>query len=97
MPHQFLNLGWDEWGSIIVICGSIFGSLSYLGRSLLKQYVKNPLDGVRNDLKRNHDSQERSAAALEKRAEQHEQMLHDHELLLHEHDIKLEDLEEHFK
>lgn len=94
MPHQFLNLGWDEWGSVIVIFGTILGAISYLGRNLLKTYVKNPLDGVRKDLQESRETQIKNTAVFEKRAEEHEKMLQGHEILLREHNIRLKELEE---
>ncbi|MFT8477739.1 MAG: hypothetical protein ABF682_10080 [Liquorilactobacillus sp.] len=94
MPHQFLNLGWDEWGSIIVIFGTIFGAISYLGRNLLKTYVKNPLDGVRKDLQQSQETQIKNTAVFEKRAAEHDKMLQGHEILLREHNIRLKELEE---
>ncbi|MFT9051822.1 hypothetical protein [Liquorilactobacillus nagelii] len=94
MPHQFLNLGWDEWGSIIVIFGTIFGAISYLGRNLLKTYVKNPLDGVRKDLQQSQETQIKNTAVFEKRAAEHDKMLQGHEILLREHNIRLKELGE---
>lgn len=94
MPHQFLNLGWDEWGSVIVIFGTIFGAISYLGRNLLKTYVKNPLDGVRKDLQESQEAQIKNTAVFEKRAAEHDKMLQGHEILLREHNVRLKELEE---
>jgi hypothetical protein len=93
VPHQVLGLGWDEWGSIIAIISAI----GYLLRGLLKRYVELPMQGIRNDLKRSHELQEKNLHTLEQRAEQHEKMLHSHEIKLHEQGVKIEDLEDKFK
>lgn len=93
MPHEVLGLGWDEWGSIIAIISAV----GYLLRGLLKRYVELPIQGVRNDLKRSHELQEKNLHTLEMRAEQHEKMLQSHEIKLHEQGIKLEDLEDKLK
>ena len=93
VPHQILGLGWDEWGSIIAIISAV----GYLLRGLLKRYVELPIQGVRNDLKRSHELQEKNLHTLEQRAEQHEKMLQAHEIKLHEQGVKIEDLEDKFK
>lgn len=93
MPHQVLGLGWDEWGSI----AAVISAVGYLLRGLLKRYVELPMQGIRNDLKRSHELQEKNLHTLEQRAEQHEKMLQDHEIKLHEQGIKIEDLEDKFK
>ena len=93
MPHQVLGLGWDEWGSIIAIISAV----GYLLRGLLKRYVELPMQGIRNDLKRSHELQEKNLHTLEQRAEQHEKMLQAHEIKLHEQGVKIEDLEDKFK
>jgi hypothetical protein len=88
-----LGLGWDEWGSIVAIISAV----GYLLRGLLKRYVELPMQGIRNDLKRSHELQEKNLHTLETRAEQHEKMLQSHEIKLHEQGIKLEDLEDKLK
>jgi hypothetical protein len=93
VPHQVLGLGWDEWGSIVAVISTV----GYLLRGLLKRYVELPIQGVRNDLKRSHELQEKNLHTLETRAEQHEKMLQSHEIKLHEQRIKLEDLEDKLK
>lgn len=93
MPHEILGLGWDEWGSIVAVISAV----GYLLRGLLKRYVELPIQGVRNDLKRSHELQEKNLHTLETRAEQHEKMLQSHEIKLHEQGIKLEDLEDKLK
>lgn len=93
MPHQVLGLGWDEWGSIITIISAV----GYLLRGLLKRYVELPIQGVRNDLKRSHELQEKNLHTLEKRAEQHEKMLRAHSLQLQTQKTKIEDLEGRLK
>ncbi len=93
MPHQVLGLGWDEWGSIVAVISAV----GYLLRGLLKRYVELPMQGIRNDLKRSHELQEKNLRTLETRAEQHEKMLQSHEIKLHEQGIKLEDLEDKLK
>ncbi|MGG6996040.1 UNVERIFIED_CONTAM: hypothetical protein HCY04_04565 [Limosilactobacillus fermentum] len=93
MPHQVLGLGWDEWGSIVAVISAV----GYLLRGLLKRYVELPMQGIRNDLKRSHELQEKNLHTLEMRAEQHEKLLQSHEIKLHEQGIKIEGLEDKFK
>ena len=93
MPHQVLGLGWDEWGSIVAVISAV----GYLLRYLLKRYVELPMQGIRDDLKRSHELQEKNLHTLEIRAEQHEKILRIHEIKLHEQGVKIEDLEDRFK
>lgn len=93
VPHQVLGLAWDEWGSIVAVISAV----CYLLRGLLKRYVELPMQGIRNDLKRSHELQEKNLHTLEQRAEQHERMLQTHEIKLYEQGVKIEDLEDKFK
>lgn len=92
MPHEVLGLGWDEWGSIIAIISAI----GYLLRGLLKRYVELPMQGIRNDLKRSHELQEKNLHTLEQRAEQHEKMLQTHEIKLRTQEVEIKDLNRRF-
>lgn len=92
MPHQVLGLAWDEWGSIVAIISAI----GYLLRGLLKKYVELPMQGIRNDLKRSHELQEKNLHTLETRAEQHEKMLRSHEIKLRTQEVEIKDLNRRF-
>jgi hypothetical protein len=95
--HGILGLGWDEWASITVIIGAVFGSFGFIGRNLLKRYVKEPMDGIRDDLKTVNDTQQKNINALEKREAQQDKLLDQHDKMLLEHNLKITNLEEKVK
>ncbi|MCP0887791.1 hypothetical protein LB941_10665 [Ligilactobacillus sp. WILCCON 0076] len=95
--HGMLGLGWDEWASITVIIGSVFGAFGFIGRNLLKKYEKEPMEGIRKDLKTVNDAQKENINALEKREAQQDKLLDQHDKMLLEHNLKITDLEEKVK
>lgn len=95
--HRILGLGWDEWASIIVIISTIFGAFSYTVKSMLKRYVKEPMDGIRDDLQKSHKMQQKNIDALEKREAQQDKLLDQHDKMLLKHDLKINNLEEKYK
>ena len=91
--HTFLSLTWAEWGSLLVIGGTIFAGL----HKLLSNLVDNVLGPINNNLKRLNSSFEewnQWHKQANKRFENGDKHFIRHDEQLKDHEIRITNLEE---